>query len=811
MASAPTAPKPSNRIFSCRCLNVRVREAPTESTYKSFVKEGADADFAPLYVGGEGIEAKHPQLTLRDRSRSTQLPDSPNAARYTSLTCLLCQTLVYRVQEIVSPENEVKEGPVLPSDNWVEVEVLRSADGWIEIHKSLPTQEGVALLEKSPRYSPIYSVVLPAVQSPSNTPTPDADANARQPSPLPQRQYLADLPPLFPPPPFTPKHPVFQHLSSLATSKSEGIRKEAEEFISNVVQTKVKEIQKVEDGLKKETEDVWKAFLGAIASVKARKQERLTSPRSSISYPAGTFPSNGIGTPGSVIRDFVPSKVTAPRRSSSAAPRTSILSASLATSSFHHPKANDDSPPPKSPGSSASADETNSSITVTSSTFPVRHTTDAGEGSVLQFRHWANEHEEKNVATSYWYAKNEEEERRRVEEMMEKRRQKQEAEKPLQVDKPLQVETAAPLTPQANGKGKEQAQASSQAASQPKSPTSPNGKGKRKVTFNVDPAAANKHDKSEKSSPIKDDDDDMVFDLEEENGERQSKAPTLPLVEPAVVSSRPPRPAGLPARNREPSGGLPSSFAGLRPSSLPAPSAMRSIAGSAPGGGPSAPLRPHPEQPSQPQPDPAAVPLPPTPAVNGKSLSSAESSDASDVDDFRVREIQRLVAAGTPSHRHAWKRDSDAWKRFLSRHDDDDALDDIAEGDDGETEDIHLQHQHFIGSLPIAIRPPRRRTSETVITKTSLAEKPGVLVPPLPRRRESSTARRKQMYEERDRERGLDPGALDFTGDEGSDEESDGDTVNGTALSRGKQRALRILESAAKVPEEGMWRSLANN
>ena len=104
------------------------------------------------------------------------------------------------------------------------------------------------MLEKSPRYLPIYSVVLPAVQPPSNTPTPDADANARQPSPLPQRQYLADLPPLFPPPPFTPKHPVFQHLSSLATTKSEGIRKEAEDFISSVVQTKVKETGKLAIG-----------------------------------------------------------------------------------------------------------------------------------------------------------------------------------------------------------------------------------------------------------------------------------------------------------------------------------------------------------------------------------------------------------------------------------------------------------------------------------------------------------------------------------------------------------------------------------
>ena len=78
----------------------------------------------------------------------------------------------------------------------------------------------------------------------------------------------------------------------------------------------------------------------------------------------------------------------------------------------------------KSPGSSASADETNSSITVTSSTFPVRHTTDAGEGSVLQFRHWANEHEEKNVATSYWYAKNEEEERKRQQQGQEQHAQR---------------------------------------------------------------------------------------------------------------------------------------------------------------------------------------------------------------------------------------------------------------------------------------------------------------------------------------------------------------------------------------------------
>ncbi|TRM67860.1 hypothetical protein BD626DRAFT_107199 [Schizophyllum amplum] len=821
MASAPTATTPSVRVFSCRCLNIRVCEAPTDITYKSFVKLGADADFVPLYVGEHGVEARHPQLTLRDRSRSSPLPDSPNSARYTSLTCLLCQSLVYRVQEIIDHENESKEGPVLPSDNWVEVDVLRSTDGWVEIQKSCPTQEGVALLEKSPRYSHIYSIVLPAAQSPPTSPTPDADDRATRPSPLHQKRYLAELPPLFPPPPFTPKHPVFQHLSSLATEKSEGLRKEAEGYISEVVQAKVKDIQKAEDTLKKDAEHVWKAFLGAINNVKHRQQDHVTSPTQRTEI--GVFTPNGAGTPAaaSVIRDFVPSKVAQTRRPPTAAPRTSTLSASLATSSFHHPKYSDDTAnpsPPKSPGSSASNDAatTNSSITVTSSTFPIRPTADNGQASVLQFRHWANEQEEKNVATSYRYFQNEEEDHKRLADVMERRKQQQQQAQEAQQNQA----TAGPSTPQANGKAKEQPKISTQAppAAGTKTPESPSGKGKRKVTFDVDPAAANRHGKADKTTPPTQDDDDMVFDLEEENGERQSKAPILPLNEPSATASRPPRPAAMSPRHRSQSAGLPSSFAGLRPASLPAPSMMRSIAGSAPTGDPStSPLNSRPSPSQQPQASTHTSPSLPSPYPNGKHHIEPES-DASEPepgseDDFRTREIQRLVAANTPSHRNAWKRDSDAWKRFLSRPSDD-ALEEISEDEGGESEAAHLQHQHFVGSLPIAIRPPPRRASTSDYqAKTSLVEEPGVLVPPLPRRRESSTARRKQMYGERDRERGLDPGALDFTGEE-DEEESDEDTTrgeDGKSMSRGKQRALKILESASKVPEEGMWRSLANN
>lgn len=103
----------------------------------------------------------------------------------------------------------------------------------------------------------------------------------------------------------------------------------------------------------------------------------------------------------------------------------------------------------------------------------------------------------------------------------------------------------------------------------------------------------------------------------------------------------------------------------------------------------------------------------------------------------------------------------------------------------------------------------------------------------------SSGAMRRAVYAERDVERGIDPGALDyvlgvpreedeFTASlDGSDEgearheekgmegqRANGSTprgVNGTSTGRsGRDRAHKILESQAKseIPDDGMWRSL---
>ena len=78
----------------------------------------------------------------------------------------------------------------------------------------------------------------------------------------------------------------------------------------------------------------------------------------------------------------------------------------------------------------------------------------------------------------------------------------------------------------------------------------------------------------------------------------------------------------------------------------------------------------------------------------------------------------------------------------------------------------------------------------------------------------SSTALRKAAYAERDRTRSMDPGALDFAAEDDEDEvdESDADSLtlgSSDAGQRGRKQALKILRLRSRLPEEGMWRSLA--
>jgi hypothetical protein len=81
------------------------------------------------------------------------------------------------------------------------------------------------------------------------------------------------------------------------------------------------------------------------------------------------------------------------------------------------------------------------------------------------------------------------------------------------------------------------------------------------------------------------------------------------------------------------------------------------------------------------------------------------------------------------------------------------------------------------------------------------------------------------VYEERDRQRAMDPGALDFAADansvieeEDESEDDDGDqgattsaSVNGGGKVRGgRKRALKILQARDDLPDSGMFYSLAS-
>lgn len=72
---------------------------------------------------------------MRTRKIGPPIADSSRCIRFTTLTCLLCQTVAYRVQQLVAFDVDRQEGSLLPSPDWVEQETLLSSCGWIEVHK----------------------------------------------------------------------------------------------------------------------------------------------------------------------------------------------------------------------------------------------------------------------------------------------------------------------------------------------------------------------------------------------------------------------------------------------------------------------------------------------------------------------------------------------------------------------------------------------------------------------------------------------------------------------------------------------------
>ena len=137
--------------YACLCLNVQLRALLPPSP--SSPCDPSHPDYQPVYVGQDGISIVpsfppfslhfiyfllqvHPHLTLRSRTHSEPQSDSdPLLHRHTSLTCLICRLSVYRVLQLIPPDLDATEGPVLPTEEWVEHQVLQSGSGWIELAK----------------------------------------------------------------------------------------------------------------------------------------------------------------------------------------------------------------------------------------------------------------------------------------------------------------------------------------------------------------------------------------------------------------------------------------------------------------------------------------------------------------------------------------------------------------------------------------------------------------------------------------------------------------------------------------------------
>lgn len=151
MAEMPTD-SPSR---ACRCLNVRIwPRLNAENPPDFLMATAADSDYSLTYVGEQGISIvgcavtlpsffstdclvfqAHPQVTMRMRRINPPVANSSRCTRFTTLTCLLCQTVAYRVQQLVSSDADLQEGPLLPTSDWVEQETLLSISGWVEVHR----------------------------------------------------------------------------------------------------------------------------------------------------------------------------------------------------------------------------------------------------------------------------------------------------------------------------------------------------------------------------------------------------------------------------------------------------------------------------------------------------------------------------------------------------------------------------------------------------------------------------------------------------------------------------------------------------
>lgn len=173
--------------YACRCLNIRITASQPPSAAPEYPR---DTNYTPVYVKDDGISVVrpsapkqklpkiyhihscqiHPQVTVRVPSKAEPIPGTSRYSRFTVLTCLFCGLPVYRVHHTISLDVEGAESTLLPSEDWVEHEIMKTATGWIDVHKDcIVSGASLHLTARSGEILFLYGCVT-AAKSQSNPP-----------------------------------------------------------------------------------------------------------------------------------------------------------------------------------------------------------------------------------------------------------------------------------------------------------------------------------------------------------------------------------------------------------------------------------------------------------------------------------------------------------------------------------------------------------------------------------------------------------------------------------------------------------------
>ncbi|KAH6914787.1 hypothetical protein BKA70DRAFT_1383042 [Coprinopsis sp. MPI-PUGE-AT-0042] len=840
------SPADQGVAYACHCLNVRIRTGSTDQTPPEAV---SDPSYTQVFVG-DNITIKHPQLTLRSRQRVAEIPGTNRCVRSITLKCMVCQESAYRILQEVPVDFEGEDGLILPTVDYVEEGVLKSPHGWIQVHNSLLTGDAIAQAEAETGFSSTFSVVVPPVAIP---PTPAVRVAPQQssdstlpPPPPPPPTYFDHVKPVLHHPPYTPSHPAFLHLAKLARAESQARRTAAENHVTEIIRQKTAEIESGDAAIRKQVEALWRTYKESVKEAQGeaptpraigRSSSRSRERRSGRGRSASPAPAHG--TPVSV-RDFVPVSVPA-RRTFSPSTRPSALSASLVTSGFHHPRAQQED---TSSGAKTPDSETE---TTTQSEATLVQPPPSEVISILQFRR--NVNETMNTEQSYRYFRNLEEDMARAKKQREETEASVRAANQQLIDTPERVapggpavSTVAAIKQTLDEIQEVPSQAKGTSESGPSDPTTERGrekKGKRKVTFDVEPdiVAINQDAQPEPEDDAKDAEqetedhrEEMLFDMEEhEDDDKKAPqpAPALPFLEQA------PKPKA--ARVGKRSQVMPDELASLRPASLPPASHMRPI--NRPPGVDSPSLARDMMQSLPPYSNPLSH-RPPRSNGHKSPLSSANgntvgqfSSDGKTWQSFTrghpvsptsIPEESENETTETSEEGDKSKQPISAQLKARKKY-------------DADKYEQYLAATHNLGgipgSMPIQIhfktnaRQPLSLASyqpqSALAQQQQDADALPTLLPLNGHGKTSSTTIRKALYAERDRVRSVDPGIMDFTSSDDEDgtddtEESSEDEAEKArmeaylATSRGRKRALKILQARSELPDSGMWRSLAN-